>query len=168
MSTFPVRRLDVAVPSASDFRQRYEAAVPRVPEEELEALVRNGAAWSEITELIDLAAPHGFMLFTENEAHPLFRRAGDQAVCYWYLMGNHTIAERMYRHDPRTMLYAPLRTVIWENEAGAACFSVDQPSTHFAGLGIPEVTRVGVELDRRLAALLAFLGTDVPQELLSS
>jgi hypothetical protein len=26
-------------------------------------------------------------------------------------MGNHTIAERMYRHDPRTMLCTPLRTV---------------------------------------------------------
>ncbi|MFF3909687.1 DUF302 domain-containing protein [Streptomyces sp. NPDC001848] len=168
MSTFPVRRLDVAVPSVSDFRQSYEAAVPRVPEEELESLIRREASWSEITGLIDSAAPHGFMIFAKNAAHPVFRRAGDQTICFWYLMGNHTIAERMYRHDPRTMLYAPLRTVIWQDEAGAAWFSVDQPSTHFAGLGIPEVTEVGVELDRKLAALLDFLGTEVPNELLQS
>ncbi|MFH9090735.1 DUF302 domain-containing protein [Streptomyces sp. NPDC017673] len=168
MSTFPVRRLDVAVPSLSDFRQSYEAAVPPVPEEELESLIRREASWPEITALIDSAAPHGFMIFEKNAAHPVFRRAGHQAICFWYLMGNHTIAERMYRHDPRTMLYAPLRTAIWQDEAGAAWFSVDQPSTHFAGLGIPEVTEVGVELDRKLAALLGFLGTDVPDELLRS
>ena len=30
-------------------------------------------------------------------------------------MGNVTIAEQMFRHDPRAMLYAPLRTVIWED-----------------------------------------------------
>ncbi|MFE9445114.1 DUF302 domain-containing protein [Streptomyces sp. NPDC006602] len=168
MRTYSVRRLDVAVPWVSDFRQRYEAAVPRVPEEELEALIHREASWEEIIQLIDSVTPHGFMLFMANEAHPVFRRAGDRAVCFWYLMGNHTIAERMYRHDPRAMLYAPLRTVIWQNETGAAWFSVDQPSTHFAGLGSPEVTRVGVELDRKLAALLGFLGTDVPEELLQS
>ncbi|MEU6845433.1 DUF302 domain-containing protein [Streptomyces sp. NPDC046716] len=168
MSTYSVRRLDVAVPSVSDFRQRYEAAVPRVPGEELKDLIRREASWKEITQLIDSSTPHGFMLFMENEAHPIFRRAGDRAVCFWYLMGNHTIAERMYRHDPRAMLYAPLRTVIWQNGTGASWFSVDQPSTHFAGLGSPEVARVGVELDRKLAALLEFLDADVPDELLHS
>jgi hypothetical protein len=35
--------------------------------------------------------------------------AGDPARCTAYLMGNHTIAEQMYRHDPSVMLYAPLR-----------------------------------------------------------
>jgi hypothetical protein len=30
-------------------------------------------------------------------------------------MGNHTIAEQMFRYDPRAMLYAPLRTIIWED-----------------------------------------------------
>jgi hypothetical protein len=29
-----------------------------------------------------------------------------------YLMGNHAIVEQMFRHDPRVLLYAPLRTVI--------------------------------------------------------
>ncbi len=30
-----------------------------------------------------------------------------------YLIGNHTIAERMFRHEPQFMQYAPLHTTVW-------------------------------------------------------
>jgi uncharacterized protein (DUF302 family) len=80
-------------------------------------------------------------------------------------MGNHTIAERMFRHDPRAMMYAPLHTVIWEDKHGDAWFTVDQPSAQFASFDIPEVAEVGVELDHKLAALLDALEVAVPPEL---
>jgi uncharacterized protein (DUF302 family) len=80
-------------------------------------------------------------------------------------MGNHVIAERMFRHDPRAMLYAPLHTVIWEDADGEAWFSVDQPSTQFSSLGIPAVTEVGLELDRKLATLLKVLNIEAPSAL---
>ena len=83
-------------------------------------------------------------------------------------MGNHIMAERMFRHDPRAMLYAPLRTVISEDPSGGAWFTVDQPSTQFGSLGIPAATKVGVELDRELAALLHGLEVEVPEALLRS
>ena len=83
-------------------------------------------------------------------------------------MGNVTIAERMFRHDPRAMLYAPLHTAIWEDEHGRAWFTADQPSTQFGSFGIPAVSAVGVELDRKLAALLDALDVEVPTALLSS
>jgi len=67
--------------------------------------------------------------------------AGDHADCVAYLMGNHVIAERMFRHDPRAMLYAPLRAVIWEDPSGAAWFTVDQPSMQFASSGFPRSRR---------------------------
>jgi hypothetical protein len=54
--------------------------------------------------------------------------AGDAAACDWYLMGNHVTAEKMFRHDPRAMFYAPLRAVIWEDLVGGAWFTVDQPT----------------------------------------
>jgi hypothetical protein len=94
--------------------------------------------------------------------------AGDGADCVAYLMGNHVTAERMFRHDPRAMLYAPLRTVIWEDSSGGAWFTVDQPRTQFGSFGLPEVSSVGVELDRKLAALLEVLDVDVPEALLQS
>jgi hypothetical protein len=46
------------------------------------------------------------------------------------------------------MLYAPLRTVIWEDATSGAWFTADQPSTQFGSFGIPAVSRVGVGLDR--------------------
>jgi hypothetical protein len=56
---------------------------------------------------------------------PSFRKATE------YLMGNHTIAERMFRHDPAVMLHAPLRTVVYADQdatrnspsTNPACFS---------------------------------------------
>ena len=167
-TTFTVRRLTVAVPDVREFQRSYEAAVPEVPQEQVGALVHRGAPWSEMEELIASSAPHGFLIYSRLDMQPLMGAAGDGADCVAYLMGNHVTAERMFRHDPRAMLYAPLRTVIWEDSAGGAWFTVDQPSTQFGSLGLPEVSTVGVELDRELAALLEALDVDVPGALLQS
>jgi len=68
----------------------------------------------------------------------------------------------MYRYDPAVMLYAPLRTAIYVDAGGTTRFAIDQPSTRFASFGVPAIAEVGVELDRKLAALLEFLGAPVP------
>ncbi len=94
--------------------------------------------------------------------------AGDRADCIAYLMGNHIFAERMFRHEPRAMLYAPLHTVIWEDSDGNAWFTVDQPSTQFSSFRIPAVAEVGIQLDRKLAKLLNVLGVEVPRSLATS
>jgi hypothetical protein len=80
-------------------------------------------------------------------------------------MGNHVIAQRMYHQDPAVMLYAPLRTVIYQDAGGAAWFAVDQPSTHFGSFGNHDITRIGLELDHELAVLLEYLDTPVPEAL---
>ena len=165
---FSVRRFTIPVPGVREFQRRYEGAVPDLPKEQVDALVERRAPWSEMVELINVSAPHGFLFYFRNDPHPLMATAGDEADCLWYLMGNHLLAERMFRHDPRAMLYAPLRTVISEDPGGGAWFTVDQPSTQFGSLGIPEVTKVGVELDRKLAALLSDLDVEVPAALLRS
>ena len=164
-TTYSVRRLNVAVPSARGFQRSYEEAVPDVPVDQVLALVRRGAPWSEMEAFIDDQAPHGFLIYFRNHVGPVMRAAGNTAECIAYLMGNHILAERMFRHDPRAMLYAPLHTVIWEDTQGNAWFSVDQPSTQFSSFGIPAVTEVGVDLDRKLAKLLGALKVEVPEAL---
>lgn len=165
---FSVKRLTIAVPRVREFQRSYEKAVPTVPLDEVMARVQRRASWSEMEQLIANSAPHGFLIYFKNDVHPVMQLAGDTAECIAYLMGNHIIAERMFRHDPRVMLYAPLHTVIWEDSTGAAWFNVDQPSTQFASFGTPEISKVGVELDRKLAALLDALHVDVPSVLLES
>ena len=164
-TVFTVRRLNIPVPDVRGFKDRYEAAVPELPEGQVSALLHRRAPWSDMSELIAASAPHGFLTYSRNDAHPLMQAAGDNADCVWYLMGNHILAKRMFRHDPRALLYAPLRTVIWEDTAGNAWFSIHQPSTQFASLGHPEINKVGGELDHKLAALLQTLDLEVPSAL---
>jgi hypothetical protein len=163
-----VHRLAVAVDSGfDDFRDRYEQSVPPLEAGYFAALERAGADWDTVLRATAEIAPHHFMRYWTSDVGSLMRLAGDSPRCMSYLMGNHTIAERMYRHDPAIMLYAPLRTTIYDDTNGTAWFSVDQPSTRFASFGDPAITDVGLELDHKLAALLEHLGVPVPPALTS-
>ena len=162
---YEVTRLTLPIPGVLRFQARYEAAVPDYPHAAVSDLVSRRVPWSEMIEFIDAAAPHAFLVYFRNDVHPVMSLAGDNADCVSYLMGNHTIAERMFRYDPRAMLYAPLHTVLWEGADGSAWFTVDQPSTQFGSFGIPEVANVGVQLDHELAALLEALEMPVPDVL---
>jgi hypothetical protein len=93
------------------------------------------------------------------------RLAGDTAKGTFYLMGNHTIAERMYRHKPAVMLYAPVHTMIWQGPDGGTHFTFDRPRDQFASFEMPAITAVGIELDQKPAALLDHLGLPVPAQL---
>ena len=166
--TYEARRLNVLVPGVRSFQQLYEQAVPANPVGQIKALVERGASWAEVIDAHAEWAPHGFLIYWRNDVHGVMQLANDDNDCIAYLMGNVTIAEQMFRHDPRAMLYAPLRTVIWEDADSRAWFTVDQPSTLFGSFGIPAVSAIGVELDRKLAALLEALGVEVPTTLVSS
>jgi uncharacterized protein (DUF302 family) len=166
--TYSARRLNVEVPDVREFQRRYEQAVPANPVEEIAALVQREASWAEVIDAHAEWAAHGFLIYWCNDVHGVMQLASDDNDCIAYLMGNVTIAEQMFRHDPRAMLYAPLRTVIWEDAHERAWFTVDQPSTQFGSFGISAISAVGVELDRKLAALLEALHVEVPMALLSS
>jgi hypothetical protein len=161
-----VNRLAIPVGSGfHDFRDHYEHSVPRLDAERLAALVREDADWDTIVRAAAENAPHHFMRYWTSDVGSLMRLARDSPRCSSYLMGNHTIAERMYRHDQAIVLYAPLRASIHDDADGTTWFNVDQPSTRFASFGDPAITDVGLELDHLLAALLEHLGAPVPPAL---
>ena len=112
-----------------EFRARYEAAVPALDEKRLAEFAARGAAWSEVVANTGASAPHGFLIFWRLDTTPVMSLAGNTTRCTAYLMGNHTIAEQMYRHDPAVMLYVPLRTVIYAGSDDRAFFAADQPTT---------------------------------------
>jgi hypothetical protein len=118
--------------------------------------------------LVTAAAPWGFLIYNKADATPVVQLAGDQASGVAYLMGNHTIMERMYRHEPAVLLYAPLHTVIWGDPDGSAYFTFDKPSDQFASFANAAVTEVGLELDQKMAALLDHLSVSVPDALLTN
>ncbi len=157
----PSRRLLISLPDEYErARQRYESLVPAV---DLSAYTA-AANWDEVVAIAKHEAPHGFMRYHSIDVAPTMALSGATWRATEYLMGNHTIAERMYRHDPAVMLHAPLRTLLYDGPHGTV-LAVDQPSLLFGSCGNPAITAVGRELDGLLAALIDLLDGDVPAQL---
>jgi hypothetical protein len=64
------------------------------------ALVQRQAPWPEMLDLVAAAAPHGFLIYFENDVDPVVRLAGDRASGVAYLMGNHTRGVSVTRSWP--------------------------------------------------------------------
>lgn len=161
--SYQVVRLDVTVSeSYDDFRRQFENTVPMWNRDRGIELVERNAAWRDVVANFVAEAPHDFLLYWKLDMAPLMRLAGNTRRATKYLMGNHVIAERMYRHDPGVSLYVPLRCAIYEADEGTK-FSIEQPSTNLSTLGRNEIMEVGVDLDRKLAKLLSVLNVEVPR-----
>ncbi|MFE7527332.1 DUF302 domain-containing protein [Kitasatospora sp. NPDC057542] len=158
----PARRLVVAIPSPYDTaREHYEALVPEI---DLHRFLRM-ASWQATLELAETKAPFGFMRYYRSDIAAVMAGSPSSWKATQYLMGNHTIAERMFRHDPSVMLHAPLRTLLYADPDGDTKLAVDQPSLLFASYGDPRIADVGRELDALLARLITLLGGDPPPQL---
>jgi hypothetical protein len=118
------------------------------------------ASWQATLELAEINAPHGFMRYYRSDITAVMAGSPSLWKATQYLMGNHTIAERMFRHDPSAMLYAPLRTLLYADPDGDTQLAIDQPSLLFASLDNSQITDVGRELDSLLAQLISLLGAD--------
>ena len=158
----PDRRLLIALPEPYDLaREHYETLVPEVD------LARffQMASWQATLDLAEINAPHGFMRYARMDVTALMASSPSFWKATQYLMGNHTIAERMFRHEPSVMLHAPLRTLLYADADGDTKLAVDQPSLLFGSFDNPDIAAVGVELDALLAGLVELLGGEVPDPL---
>jgi len=164
--TYVVNRMTIPTGMAqSEFRSRFEDAVPPLPRDRVLQLENQGAPWSEMIDLVKGAAPWGFLIYGVNDVDRVVRLAGNSSSAVAYLMGNHIIMERMFRFEPSVVMYAPLHAAIWSRSDGEAFFTIDKPSDQFGSFADPRVTAVGYELDAKLAALLRHLRLRVPDTL---
>jgi hypothetical protein len=160
-----VNRLVIDTDTAFDeVLERYESLVPMVDFAKLTRLILSGDLSRVKQYTADLAA-HSFVNFWTFDPTPMMHLVGHRTRVATYMMGNNVIVERMFRHHPGVMLYAPMRTVIYEDADGRTHFSIDQPSTRFASFGDPRIAAVGLELDTKLAELLRLMSMPVPAEL---
>jgi uncharacterized protein (DUF302 family) len=164
MVSHTMKRIDISTGVEFDvFRAAFEKAAPPFDSAPLLEIVARRGSWDEVLAAAAINAPNGLMVYATIDALPLLSVAGHTTKAVEYLLGNHTIAETMYRHDPRALLYAPLRVLVYADTNGNAVFSIDQPSAAFGSLGIAEVTKVGEDLDRKVANLLRVIGVDADQ-----
>jgi uncharacterized protein (DUF302 family) len=142
------------------FLRAFETAAPPFNPVPVQRIIDSGGSWDDVRAEVTENAPNELMVYAKIDAMPLLGVAGHDVKAVEYLLGNHTIAETMFRHDPRALLYAPLRVLVYSDREGNAVFSMDQPSSAFGSLGIAEVSEVGSGLDRKVANLLRVIGVD--------
>lgn len=157
-----MNRIDISTGVEFDeFIAAFEKAAPPVDQEAVQEVADRAGSWDDILAAAARNAPNDLMVYAKIDTLPLLALAGHTTKAVEYLLGNHTIAETMFRHDPKALLYAPLRLLVYADADGNAVFSMDQPSAAFGSLGIAEVTKVGESLDRKVVNLLRVIGIDV-------
>jgi len=159
-----MNRVDIATGvDFEEFKAAFEKAAPPFDPATVREIAERGGSWDEVLAAAAINAPNGLMVYATIDGLSLLGLAGHTTKAVEYLLGNHTIAETMFRHDPKALLYAPLRVLIHADAQGNAVFSMDQPSAAFGSLGIAEVTTVGESLDRKVVNLLRVIGIDADQ-----
>jgi hypothetical protein len=93
-------------------------------------------------------------IFLVRDHGALLKIAGKARNALQYDIGNPVTASLMTRHQLAAALYAPIRVVLYENDAGHGVFEYDQPSTTFGQFGDERVTAVARGLDAALARAL--------------
>lgn len=143
-----------------EFLTALETSAPPFNPIAMQRIIETGGTWDDVRAKVADNAPNELMVYAKIDATPLLGVAGHVIKAVEYLVGNHVIAETMFRHDPKALLYAPLRVLVYSDSDGNAVFSMDKPSSAFASLGIADVTEVGLSLDRKVANLLRVIGVD--------
>ena len=151
--------IDTGIPF-EQFIAAFEKAAPPVDPTTLERIVKSGGDWDDVRAAAAENAPNDLMMYAKIDASGFFGVAGHSTEAIEYLVGNHVIAESMFRHDAKALLYAPLRLLVYSDDDGNAVFSMIRPSSAFGSLGIAEVTEVGLSLDRKVVNLLRVIGVD--------
>jgi uncharacterized protein (DUF302 family) len=157
-------RVDITTGMAYDeFVVALEKAAPPFDRPAMQRIVARGGNWDDVRAAVTENAPNELMIYAKIDATELLGVAGHRTRAIEYLIGNHVIAETMFRHDPKALLYAPLRMLVYSDADGNAIFTMDRPSAAFGSLGIAEVTKVGEGLDRKVVNLLRATGVDAEQ-----
>jgi uncharacterized protein (DUF302 family) len=157
-------RVDIATGVPFDqFVAALEKAAPPVDRAAFAKIAESGGDWDDVLAAAAKNAPHELMVYGKIDATELFSLAGHRTRAIEYLIGNHVIAETMFRHDARALLYAPLRMLVYSDDAGNAIFTMDQPGPAFGSLGIDDVSKVGKGLDHKVVNLLRVIGVDAEQ-----
>jgi hypothetical protein len=150
-STIEVEHIKIA--SSKSFAEAKAALERLVPEIDpgISVLLREGDSDRALKEL-----ETGPVLarFLSRDHGSLLQIAGRRRKAVQYDIGNPLTASRMTRHQLPAALYAPLRVLLYENEAGRSIFEYDRPSSLFGQFDDERVTAVARELDTSLERVL--------------
>lgn len=134
----------------NEVRAALEADLPKL-DENIKVLLSNGDQ-GHIKE-IEEHGPKLFMFLSRDHGE-LLAIAGRKRNAVQYEIGNPITASKMTRYNLGAALYAPLRVVLFETEAGDVVFEYDKPSTLFGQFEDEKIAEVARYLDHELEAAL--------------
>src|ERR1700754_1163142 len=97
-----------------EFVEAFETAAPPFYPAPMQQIVESGGTWDDVPAKVAENAPNELMVYAKLGSVPLLSLAGDRVRAIEYLLGNPVLPETMFRHDPRALLYAPLRVLVYE------------------------------------------------------
>lgn len=97
----------------------------------------------------------GFTAFHKFNPGNLLTLSGKPTRAAQYAIGNPLLAIQMIEHAPEAALYAPLRLVVYENDAGKAVVAYERFTSQLAQYSHPEIARVAQLVEHKLEALIA-------------
>ena len=131
-------------------------ALEKLPrfDDRIRALLHYGEIDRVNAELERIQGDAGLVIFSvATHGDWLDIRSGKRSAVQ-YVIGNVLVSTQMTRHKLAAGLYAPLRLMLYENEAGTATIEYDRPSTLFGQFGDKRITAVANELDREIYKVL--------------
>jgi hypothetical protein len=136
---------------AAGVRASLEASIP-VLDKEISLLLSNG-----ITDRLKqrLEAAPDFSIYLKRDHRVLLGLYGEVGDVVQYELGNPLTTAAMTRYEVATVLYAPLRVVVYERRDGGSRIEYDLPSSLFRQFGDDRVTAVALGLDVALARALS-------------
>jgi hypothetical protein len=143
----------------------FEQAVPELTDAAALTQLAADGDWAAFTRSLAWESPSGFVRVWGSRPGELFQAAGSGTPSAVWLIVNHAIAARLFRHDAATMLYSPLRVEAHAAAGAGTVLAFDVPSARLRGFGINKITQAGAELDRALGDLVEDLGLPRPAAL---
>jgi uncharacterized protein (DUF302 family) len=148
-------RIESAKPFA-DVRAALERSVPHLDLGLVKALADGDV------ERADRERQQGpeLSIFQIRDHGALLKITGRARNALQYDIGNPVTASLMTRLRLSAALYAPIRVVLYEDEAGHGVFEYDQPSTTFGQFADEQVDAIARGLDKALARALLGAASD--------
>ena len=134
-----------------DVRASLEKLIPPI-DKEIPLLVGDGIT-DRLKQRLE-AAPE-LSIFFKRDHGALLGLYGQARDAVQYEIGNPLTASMMTRYGASAALYAPLRVVIYEKDAGGSRIEYDLPSSLFGQLGDQRVTEIAQGLDVALSRALS-------------
>jgi uncharacterized protein (DUF302 family) len=128
------------------------AALEQLPrfDDRIRALLHYGEITRVKVELEKIQGADGLVIFSFATHGDWLQLVSEKRNAVQYVIGNVLVSTQMTQHELAAGLYAPLRIMLYENDAGTATFEYDQPSTLFGQHGNKRVTAVAKELDKKI------------------